>query len=144
MLPLPPALRSLLFPALVLALCLAGWRTYGWPGLLLALLMSSFWALLHFTKLMRLLRAAAGRPIGELEDVRLLHGRLRTGMPMHEVVRHARCLGQRLPEAADNVEWFAWRDAGGRALHLGFVSGRLSQIVRMDNPPEPQGMPDAP
>ncbi|MEZ5662631.1 MAG: hypothetical protein R3E94_03775 [Burkholderiaceae bacterium] len=134
---MPPVLRSLLFPALVLALCYIGWRTYGWQGLLLAALMSSFWALLHINKLIRLMRAAASRPLGELEDVRALQQRLKPGMPMHEVVRQAGCLGKR-QDAGDGDsprhEDFVWHDAQGRTLHLRFDHGRLRRIERRDAP----------
>lgn len=136
MFPLPPALRSLLLPALVLALCYVGWRTYGWPGLLLALLMSCFWVLLHFTKLLRLLRAAAGRPVGAVADVRALQGRVRPGMPMHEVIRQAACLGKRDDSSlSDTTETFVWHDIQGRTLHLRFHHGRLQRIERQDVPP---------
>jgi len=132
---MPPALRSLLFPALVLALSYAGWKSYGWQGLLLALLMSSFWVLLHFTKLMRLLRAAATRPLGEVQDVRALQGRLRPGMPMHEVIRQSACLGKReAGEANGSTEDFVWHDAQGRTLRLRFDHGRLRRIERRDPP----------
>lgn len=141
---MPPALRSLLFPALVLALCFAGWKSYGWQGLLLALLMSSFWVLLHFTKLMRLLRAAAGRPLGAVDDVRLLQGRLKPGMPMHEVIRQAACLGKREEGPSEEViEDFVWHDPHGRTLHLRFDHGRLRRIERRDasSPDQPGGQP---
>jgi len=132
---MPPALRSLLFPALVLALSYAGWKSYGWQGLLLALLMSSFWVLLHFTKLMRLLRAAANRPLGAVDDVRVLQGRLKLGMPMHEVVRQSACLGKREAGASDGTsEDFVWHDPQGRTLHLRFDHGRLRRIERRDAP----------
>lgn len=142
---LPPALRSLLFPALALALCVAAWRSYGWQGLLLAALMISFWVLLHFTKLMRLLRAAADQPIGDVRDVRQLQARLKPGMPLHEVVRHAGCLGQRLPdEDQTGTERFAWQDPEGRALHLTFRQGRLSHIARQDSASPAEEPPAAP
>lgn len=141
---MPPALRSLLFPALVLALCYAGWKSYGWQGLLLAVLMSSFWVLLHFTKLMRLLRAAANRPLGAVDDVRALQGRLKPGMPMHEVVRQAACLGKRQEGPSEEAtEDFVWHDPQGRTLHLRFDHGRLRRIERREAPPAdlPGGQP---
>jgi len=142
--PLPPRLRALLFPALALALCAAAWRSYGWQGLVLAALMISFWVLLHFTKLMRLLRAAAARPMGAVVDVPALQNRLRLGMPLHEVIRLTGCLGDRLdgapgePGSGATVgvqEQFAWSDAQGRCLRLGFAHGRLSHIERQDTTP---------
>lgn len=141
---LPPAVRSLLFPALALALCFAAWRSYGWQGLMLAALMISFWVLLHFTKLMRLLRAAAARPMGDVADVRRLQSRLSLGMPMHNVVRHAGCLGVRLPDGPDGSEHFAWEDPEGRALHLQFMGGRLTAITHQDATTPPEAPPAAP
>ena len=133
--------RSLLFPALALALCLAAWRSYGAQGLLLAVLMISFWVLLHFTKLMRLLRAAAARPMGAVGDVPALQAQLRLGMPLHEVIRRTGCLGDRLGDAsaaAGAHERFAWCDAQGRSLQLDFEHGRLSRIERQDSPTPPE------
>ena len=40
-------LRPYLFPALALALAFAAWRSYGWQGLILAVLMIIFWVLLQ-------------------------------------------------------------------------------------------------
>lgn len=133
--PLPPRLRPWLFPTLVLALCYAAWRSYGWQGLVLAMLMSSFWVLLHFTKLMRLLRAAAARPKGIVADIPALQRHLRPGMPMHEVVRRTACLGER-PADATTDEVFDWRDAQGRALRLHFEAGRLARMSRVDRDPD--------
>jgi hypothetical protein len=128
---LPPSLRPWLFPTLFLALCYAAWRSYGWQGLLLATLMSSFWVLLHFTKLLRLLRAAAARPKGMVNDVPALQRQLRPGLPMHEVVRRTACLGER-PADATTDEVFDWQDEQGRRLRLHFRAGRLARIERRD------------
>ena len=129
--PLPPRLRPWLFPTLVLALCYAAWRSYGWQGLVLAMLMSSFWVLLHFTKLMRLLRAAAARPKGAVADIPALQRHLRTGMPLHDVVRRTACLGER-PADATADEVFDWHDEQGRVLRLHFQAGRLQRFERLD------------
>jgi len=141
---LPPRLRALLFPALALTLCVAAWRSYGAQGLLLAVLMLSFWVLLHFTKLMRLLRAAASRPIGAVAEVPTLQSQLRLGMALHDVIRRTACLGERLnePVGAD-VESFCWSDEKGRRLLLRFEAGRLRQIDRQDANPVPQAASNA-
>jgi len=133
-------LRSLLFPALVLALAYAGWRSYGLPGLLLALLMASFWALVSFTRMMRLLREASARPLGAVADARALQAALRPGQPMHEVIRRAACLGQREGgDEAQGEDVFVWRDPQGARVRARFRSGRLQQAVWLapEAPQEP-------
>jgi len=118
-------LRPLLFPALALAIAYAAWQAYGWKGLILAALMISFWLLLHFTKLMRLLHAAAKRPMGHVRNARILHGQLKKGMPQVEVVRRTLSLGARHTEPGRDPEVLEWGDEKGDAVICTFFQGRL-------------------
>jgi hypothetical protein len=118
-------LRPVLFPALAVAIAYAAWQAYGWKGLILAALMISFWLLLHFTKLMRLLQAAAKRPMGHVRNARVLHGQLKKGMPMVEVVRRTLSLGLRHSEPEDDPEVLEWGDESGDAVICTFLRGRL-------------------
>ena len=131
---LPPRWRSLLFPALALALMFGAWRSYGGQGLLLATLMISFWVLLHFTQLMRVLRIAASRPMGQVADLAPVLRRLRVGQSLSDVVRLTRSLGLRVnpPEASVNV--LLWSDEAGHTLTATFDHGRLSAFEH--RPPE--------
>ncbi len=122
---LPPRLRALLFPALALALSYAAWRSYGAQGLLLAVLMLSFWLLLHFTKLMRLLRTIAARPMGRVSDAAALQARLKRGMAMVDVIRLTLSLGQLRTPPDTEPEQRAWADDAGQALVATFEHGRL-------------------
>jgi hypothetical protein len=122
---LPPRLRALLFPALALALSYAAWRSYGAQGLLLAVLMLSFWLLLHFTKLMRLLRTVAARPMGRVSDAAALQTRLKRGMAMVDVIRLTLSLGQLRTPPDTEPEQRAWADDAGQALVATFEHGRL-------------------
>jgi hypothetical protein len=78
-----------------------------------------------------LLRAAAARPKGLVTDVPALQRQLRTGLPMHEVVRRTACLGDR-PADATSDEVFDWQDEQARVLRLHFHAGRLARIERRD------------
>ncbi|HEX5737054.1 MAG TPA: glycerate kinase, partial [Hydrogenophaga sp.] len=125
---MPNRLRPFLFPALALAITYVAWQSYGAKGLLLALLMISFWVLLHFTKLMRLLRAAAKRPMGHVRNARVLHENLKKGMPLVEVVRRTQSLGLRHSDPEHDPEVLEWADEKGDAVICTFVRGRLQSF----------------
>jgi len=123
---LPYRVRRPLFAALALALGYAAWNQYGAKGLLLAALMMSFWGLLQFTQLMRLLQTAAQRPLGHVSDAQALHARLRRDMPLTQVVRLTHSLGQRIDLLPDTRDCFEWGDEQGWVLRGYFVRGRLT------------------
>ncbi|PKO66835.1 MAG: glycerate kinase [Betaproteobacteria bacterium HGW-Betaproteobacteria-16] len=128
-------LRPFLFPALAVAIAYAAWQSYGAKGLLLALLMISFWVLLHFTKLMRLLRAAAKRPMGHVRNAKVLHGSLKKGMPLVEVVRRTQSLGLRHSDPEHDPEVLEWGDENGDAVICTFLRGRLQTFeLRLAEP----------
>jgi hypothetical protein len=138
---IPHRLRALIFPALAAAIAYAAWRSYGAQGLVLALLMTVFWVLLHFTKLMRLLRAAAERPLGHVHDAAGLHRQLKRGQPMTDVVRRTLSLGLRCSGEGQEPEVFEWRDEQGQRVVCAFRHGRLDSFVlhRADPETPPSG-----
>ena len=121
-------LRPFLFPALAVAIAVAAWQNYGWKGLILAALMISFWLLLHFTKLMRLLQAAARRPMGHVRHARVLHDHLKKDMPLVDVVRRTQSLGLRHTEPDRDPEVLEWADEQGDAVVCTFSQGRLQSF----------------
>jgi len=125
---LPPRLRALLFPAMALALSYAAWRSHGLPGLLLAVLMLSFWLMLHFTKLMRLLRTVAARPMGRARDAAALHARLKPGMAMVDVIRLTLSIGQLRTPPDTEPEERHWADDTGQVVVCRFEHGRLASF----------------
>jgi len=110
---------------MALALSYAAWRSYGLQGLLLAVLMLSFWLMLHFTKLMRLLRTVAARPMGRVRDAAALHARLKPGMAMVDVIRLTLSLGQLRTPPDTEPEERHWADDTGQAAVCRFEHGRL-------------------
>ena len=66
--------------ALAVAAIAAGYVGYGWPGVLMALSVVVFWLLLQFNRALRLMRAAASRPMGHVTSALMLQTKLQPGM----------------------------------------------------------------
>lgn len=108
--------------ALALGALVAGGVVMGWQGVILALTVIVFWLLLQFSRLMRVMQAANGAPIGQLDSAVMLQSRLRTGMKLMEVLPLTRSLGAKVE---GQPETWAWTDAGGIRLELQFRKGVL-------------------
>lgn len=107
----------------------AGYVGYGWQGMVLAATAIVFWLLLQFSRSLRALRDASGRPVGTVDNAVMLHARLHEGMRLVEILKLTRSLGQKV---ADDPETFAWRDGEGSEVRVEFRAGRLaaSRLVR--------------
>ena len=117
--------------ALAVAAVAAGYVSYGWPGVLLALSVVVFWLLLQFSRAMRLMRQAAQKPIGSVTSALMLQTRLRQGMLLNNVLKLTGSFGSRAAaEAADekpaDKEVYTWADAGGDALQVTLFDGKVT------------------
>lgn len=111
--------------ALVVLAFAAGYGIYGWPGVLLALSITVFWLLLQFSRLLRVMRSAASRPVGQVEGALMLSTKIGAGLRMVDVVVMTGSLGRRLPHASPGAdESWEWRDAGDDAVVVDFARGR--------------------
>jgi hypothetical protein len=110
----------------------AAWRAYGWPGVAVVSGGVVMWVLLHFTRLMHVLKQAADRPVGHVGSAVMLNAKLQAGMPLLKVLALTRALGelQSAPDAQPEV--FRWGDTSGSHVTCEFVNGRLTtwQMVR--------------
>ena len=64
----------------------AGWWAYGWQGIVVVLTLVVFWLLLQFSRALRAMRTAAARPVGCVDNVVMLHARLRPGMRLVDII----------------------------------------------------------
>jgi hypothetical protein len=135
--PAGKALSALLGWALAALAVAVGWAGYGVRGVVLALTVTVFWLLLQFSRALRVMGAAAARPLGRVDSVVMLQSRLQVGMRLLQVVALAKSLGEKL---ADAPETFAWRDAGGDTLRVEFDRGRVSawRLQRVDAASAPE------
>ena len=119
---------------LAVAAVAAGYAGYGWPGVLLAVSVVVFWLLLQFSRAVRVMRNATGRPVGTVDSAVMLQSRLHEGQTLAQLIKHTRSLGEK---RGDNPERYAWRDGSGDEVVVELRNGRLAQwqLVRAALPP---------
>ena len=101
-----------------------GYTQWGWPGVALAVTLIVFWLLLQFSRALRVLRKAGRAPVGHVDSAVMLHARLHEGQRLPQILALTRSLGIK---RGDDPEAFEWRDAGGDAVRIELVDGRLAR-----------------
>ncbi len=109
---------------LALAALVAGYVGYGWRGVALAISVLVFWLLLQFSRGVRALRNASGRPVGQVPNAVMLHTKLHTGMRLPQILALTRSLGKPL---STQPEVWAWRDECGDEVRAELQGGRLAK-----------------
>jgi hypothetical protein len=99
-----------------------GYASYGWRGVLLALSVVVFWLLLQFSRALRAMRQAAGRPVGQIDNAVMFHARLRPGLKLLDILPMTGSLGRKV---ADDPETFVWTDAGGDSVRVELRGGKV-------------------
>ena len=114
--------------ALVIAGGFLAFRAYGWPGLALLVGGLVMWALLHMTRMLKVLQRAAIRPVGTVASAVMLHSRLSRGMTLLQVLSLTRALGSRLGDGTDAAaERYQWTDSSNATVHCIFTHGKLAE-----------------
>jgi len=115
-----------------LALAMGYWQ-WGWPGVALAVTLIAFWLLLQFSRALRVLRNAGRAPVGHVDSAVMLHAQLQPGQRLPQILAITRSLGIK---CEDDPEVFEWRDAGGDAVRVELVEGKVTrwELQRADNP----------
>ena len=129
--------------ALAVAAVAAGYVGYGWPGVVLAITVVVFWLLLQFSRALRVMKAAAGRPVGYVQSAVMLQSKLHNGMTLAQVMKLTGSFGQARAVAPASAqldsaeEVFAWRDEGGDEVVVQLRAGKVCawQLLRVDAPP---------
>ena len=102
------------------------WRFYGWAGVVGTVSVLVFWLLLHFTRLLHILKRASNRPIGHVDSAVMLNARLKPGMTLMHVVAMTRSLGALQSPKDTQPEIYRWTDAGDSRVTCQFEGGKLT------------------
>ena len=120
-------LRNIFVPAGVIGLVLVGYASAGWPGVAAVVGGLVMWALLHFTRLMNVMKKAANRPMGYVGSAVMLNARLKPGVNLMHVMAMTQSLGERLSAENAQPEVYRWTDGTQSHVTCEFSNGRLQK-----------------
>ena len=124
----------------IAVLTVGAWQAFGWPGIALAVGGIVMWVLLHFTRLLTILKKAADRPIGHVASAVMLHAKLKKGVTLMHVIAMTRSLGLLQTPKDVQPEVYTWTDTSDSVVTCTFVGGKLTEwsLVRPEErTPEP-------
>jgi hypothetical protein len=133
-------------PALAVLAVGLSYQRWGWAGVAMAVGALVMWALLHFTRMLQVLKRAANRPVGYVDSAVMLNAKLRKGMPLLHVVAMTRALGALQSPADTQPEMYVWTDGSQSTVTAVFLAGKLQSwdLVRPAAEPTPAPLPTAP
>lgn len=127
-------IQKILVPIGCVALVAAGYYKYGWAGVAVAGGALVMGLLLHFTRMMQILKRAANRPIGSVASAVMLNAKLRSGVTLLHVVAMTRALGELKSVKDLQPELYRWTDSTDSHVTCEFNGGKLVKwvLVRPD------------
>ena len=118
-------LQKIWVPVAGAATVVLGYVYSGWPGVALIVGALVMWLLLHFNRMMQVLKRAANRPIGYIESAVMLNAKLKPRATLMHVVAMTRSLGEQRSPKDEQPEVFRWTDTGGFYVDCTFAGGKL-------------------
>ncbi len=132
--------QKIIVPVAGALLVAAAFRAYGWAGVALVGGGIMMWVLLHYTRLVNVLKHAANRPIGFVGSAVMLNAKLKPGVTLLHVVAMTKALGELQSPKDEQPEIYRWTDAGLSHVTCNFVNGKLASWV-LYRPPAPDDAP---
>ncbi|MBA3593426.1 MAG: glycerate kinase [Pseudomonadota bacterium] len=121
--------QKILVPIAGVAVVVLAYRSFGWAGVAAAVGGLLMWVLMHFTRMMQVLRRAADQPIGHVASAVMLNAKLRPGLTLMHVVAMTRSLGALRTPKNEQPEIFVWTDTAGSSVTCTFAGGKLQHYV---------------
>jgi hypothetical protein len=129
--------QKIFLPLAALALLVFAFYRYSWAGLAVTSGALVMWLLLHFSRMMQILKRAANRPIGYVDSAVMLNAKLRPGVNLLHVVAMTRALGELQSPPDTQPEVFRWTDGSDSQVSCVFLHGKLqSWELKRPNPPD--------
>ena len=119
--------QKILVPLTIVGGSVLAYRSYGWPGIAAVGSLLVFGILLHFSRLMQVLKRAANRPIGYTDSAVMLNAKLKPGMTLMHVVAMTKSLGQLQSVKNEQPEVFDWTDGSESRVTATFAGGKLAK-----------------
>ncbi len=130
-------MRNIVIPLGLAALIYVAYDSLGWQGVGAVGGGILMWLLLHFTRLMTVMRRAAERPIGYVGSAVMLNAKLKPKVNLMHVVAMTRSLGVRISQEGQEPEVYRWTDGTDSHVTCEFVHGRLAKWT-LERPTQPE------
>ena len=121
-------IKIITFIAIASAFAVA-YTNYKWPGVAVVVTGLVTWALLHFSRMMQVLKRAANRPIGYVDSAVMLNAKLQKGKTLMHVIAMTKALGELLSVKDVQPEMFRWTDGTQSHVTSTFLGGKLQSWV---------------
>ena len=118
--------QKIAVPVVGVAIVVLSYAYGGWPGVALVAGALIMWLLLHFNRMMQVLKRAANRPIGYVDSAVMLNAKLKPKATLMHVVAMTRSLGEQRSAQGVQPEVFRWTDSGGSWVDCTFAGGKLA------------------
>jgi hypothetical protein len=130
--------QKILLPILIAIAFVAAYSYYKWSGVAIVASGLVTWVLLHFSRMMQILKRAADRPIGYVGSAVMLNAKLQKGKTLMHVIAMTKALGELLSVKDAQPEVFRWTDGTKSHVTCTFVGGNLLswELVRPPEKPE--------
>ena len=119
-------MQKILIPLAIIGGAAIAYRSYGLKGLVVVASVLVFGILLHFSRMMQVLKRAANRPIGYVDSAVMLNAKIKPGATLLHVVAMTRSLGLLKSAKGAQPEVFEWKDGSQSVVTCTFVGGKLS------------------
>ena len=119
-------MQKILIPLAIIGGAAIAYQSYGWRGLVVVASVLVFGILLHFSRMMQVLKRAANRPIGSVDSAVMLNAKIKPGATLLHVVAMTRSLGLLKSAKGAQPEVFEWKDGSQSVVTCTFVGGKLS------------------
>ena len=123
----PMNFSKVIAPLAIIIFTIGAWQAFQWAGIALAVGGVVMWILLHFTRMVTILKKAADRPIGHVASAVMLNAKLKKGVNLMHVIAMTRSLGQLQTAKDAQPEVFTWTDDSQSVVTCTFVGGKLTE-----------------
>ena len=103
----------------------AAYQKYGWQGVAVVSGGIVMWMLLHFTRMLTVLKRAANKPLGYVGSAVMLNAKLRKNVNLLHVMALTKSIGLLQTEKDTQPEIFRWTDNSASHVTCTFMNGKL-------------------
>ena len=120
-------LQKIFLPIAGAVMVVVAWQAYGWQGAALAGGGLVMYLLLHFNRMMHVLKKAAERPKGYVGSAVMLNAKLKPGVNLLHVMAMTESLGELVSPEGEQPEVFRWTDGTQSHVTCEFKNGKLAK-----------------